>query len=153
MSKRNVIKDIDKGWGRIRREARKAKRGGVKVGIMGSGAKEDYPSGADIIDVALYNEFGTETIPARPFVRGAFDNSQSDLINMQKQLWASIVEGRMSAHKALGRLGRFHQGQIQEYMPFLSQPPNAPSTIAQKRASNPLIDNKRLRGAVTWDYE
>lgn len=151
MAKRNEVIERDKGWKRIQREVAEARRGGVKVGVLGdAGASEE---GTDLIDIAIYNEFGTRGIPARPFIRGAYDEKRRQLAKRKERLWNLILQGRIGARRALGLLGEEHQGQIQEFMTALSQPPNAPSTIAQKGSSNPLIDTGRLRGSIRWEYE
>ena len=41
--------------------------GNVEVGIFDDGKKE--PNKTSVYDVAVYNEFGTSHIPARPFMR------------------------------------------------------------------------------------
>ena len=151
MAKRNQVIERDQGWKRIQREVAAAKRGGVKVGVLGdAGASDD---GTNLIDIAIYNEFGTRSAPARPFIRGAYDENRRKLARTQERLWGLLLRGRVDARRALGLLGDQHQGQIQEYMTALSQPPNAPSTIAQKGTNNPLIDNGRLRGSIRWEYE
>jgi len=149
MKRRGVI-DRDKGWDRIQRELRKARKASVKVGVLGEG--ESY-EGEDttVLDVAIYNEFGAGNTPARPFIRGAYDQRQRDLQRTSTRLWNLILIGRLDTDRALGLLGEQHQSQVQEYITELDTPPNAPSTIAAKGSSNPLIDEGRLRRSISWE--
>jgi len=153
MARRNAVIERDKGWNRIQREIKAARRGRVKVGVLGEQADEQYEDGADLIDIAIYNEFGTRGTPARPFVRGAFDLRKDAIARTQERLWGLVLRGKLTARRALGLLGEQHQAQIQDYMTALDQPPNAPETIARKGSSNPLIDTGRLRGSIRWDYD
>lgn len=149
MSSRVVEKDM--GWKRIQAEMKAAENAGVNVGVLSD--TEQAEDGADMLLIAAANEFGTADghIPARPFVRGAFDHKSRDLAKTQERLWNLVLRGRITVERALALLGEEHQGQIQDYMTALDTPPNAPRTIAQKGSSNPLIDEGRLRGAVRWE--
>ena len=148
---RNEVVDRDKGWKRIRRQARELKDSGVKVGVLGDAERDD---GADMILIALANEFGTDTIPARPFIRGAYGEHKQDLGNTKDRLVRLVFAGKIDVPRALGLLGEEHKGQIQEYMTALDHPPNAPSTIARKRGStNPLIDTGQLRRSIDWERD
>lgn len=52
--------------------------------------------------------------------------------------------------KTLGKVGQIAQASVQNYMVDLKTPPNAPSTIAKKKSSNPLIDTGALVGSITY---
>lgn len=150
MARSGVI-DKDQGWGRILRETRKAKSSGVKVGVL-SGAGE-YPDGPDIVMIAAANEFGSDNVPARPFMRGAADEHRQDINLTKERLWTQVLRGRLTVEQALGMLGSYHQGQVQEYMTALDTPPNAPRTVAEKGDDNPLIDTGRLRRSIEWERD
>lgn len=149
MSKRNEVVVKDQGWNRISADIREIRKHGVKVGITGP---ETSPEGEDLLTIGIANELGTDTIPARPFVSGAFDEHRRELSRTKDRLWRQILMGRMSPDRALGLLGEMHSGQIKKYMTALDTPPNAPSTIAAKRGGdNPLIDQGHLRRAIQWE--
>ena len=145
----NSVEEKDHGWERIKGEVENASS--VKVGILSD--SEDDDEGTDMLLIAAANEFGTNRIPARPFIRGAFDEHQSDLRKMAERLWSQVMEGRMGFNRALGLLGEYHEGQVKRYMTALDAPANAPSTVLQKGSSNPLIDEGRLRNSVRWELE
>lgn len=156
MNRRNRVEERDLGWQRIQREIRAAKNASVRVGVLADAGQAD--DGADLVDIAVYNEFGTRRIPARPFVRGAFDQKRRDLSRLKSRLWDQVLAGRLDTRRALGLLGQTHEDQIKLYMTELRTPPNAESTIAAKTRAgrigdNPLIDTGRLRGSIRWTHE
>ena len=86
---------------------------------------------------ALYNHFGTEDIPARPFLQ--FDqNAAAKLVRK-----AIVSDGDTVAKIKVGLTG-----MIQENIRELKRPANADSTIKKKGSSNPLIDTGAMRQAV-----
>ena len=151
---RNRVTEKDHGWKRIKGEMKAAQNSGVKVGVL-SDETETYDSGADMLLVAAANEFGTADghIPARPFIRGGFDQNQRALGRTVQRLWDQVLAGTLTARQALGLLGEQHQGQVQEYIVALQTPANALSTIAKKGSSNPLNDEGRLRNSIRWEYD
>ena len=147
----NRVQERDLGWKRIQREIEAAKNASVRVGVLAdAGASED---GVDLVDIAVFNEFGTSRAPARPFIRGAFDEKQRDLTRLKARLWNQVLAGRMDTRRALGLLGQTHEDQIKVYMTELSAPENAASTVAAKGSSNPLIDTGRLRASIRWTHD
>ena len=152
------VTERDMGWDRIQSELSKANGAAVKVGVLSDTAPRD--DGADMILIAAANEFGTADghIPARPFIRGAFDDKQRELSNTADRLWNLILSGKMNVERALRLLGEEHQGQVQEYIRALDTPPNAESTIRQKSTSagvgnSPLEDEGRLRNSIRYEVE
>lgn len=157
MARQNTVQDIDRGWDRIKRQTRGLDGKGVKVGVQGDYNRKD---GADMILIALANEFGTDDghVPARPFIRGAYGEYKQDIGHTKDRLWRLILSGKLDAQQALGLLGEKHQGHVQDYMTALDQPPNAPSTVRRKTTSagvgdNPLIDTGALRRGIRWEIE
>ncbi|MFY0735620.1 hypothetical protein [Aurantimonas sp. NFXS3] len=119
----------------------------VKVGL---------PSGqapGDLVAIGIYNEFGTRTIPERPFIRNAVRGNDHGIRSVTGKAAAQIMRGEISMQAAMARLGIYFQGKIQAEITALDSPPNAPSTIRQKGSSNPLIDTGRLRSSISWKIE
>ena len=86
---------------------------------------------------ALYNHFGTEDIPARPFLQ--FDqNAAAKLVRK-----AIVSDG-----DTVGMIKVGLTGMIQDNIRELRRPANADSTIKKKGSSNPLIDTGAMRQAV-----
>ena len=146
---------------RLLREAGKGGVSGVKVGFF-STARYDDKRGTPVAAVAAWNEFGTETIPERPFFRRAIAEMEGGISNIVK---AGIDTKKMVVDEQLaGRVGAYVQGEIQASIIALNDPPNSPKTIAQKRkklygkkgtggGETPLIDTGAMLDAVAWEVE
>lgn len=148
-----ALEDKDLGWNALMERMGKADKETVKIGILGNAEPAD--DGADMILIAMANEFGTGDgrVPPRPFIRGAFDKNAGQLSEVKAKLYGGIVDGKVTVTKALSVLGRLHQGQVQAYIVELRDPPNAESTIERKGSDNPLIDTGRLRNSVSWEVD
>ena len=152
----NRVEERDLGWKRIQREIKAAKNASVRVGVLADAGTSD--DGVDLVDIAVFNEFGTKRAPPRPFIRGAFDEKQRDLTRLKARLWNQVLAGRLDTRRALGLLGQTHEDQVKVYMTELRTPANAASTIAAKtragrRGDNPLIDTGRLRASIRWTHD
>jgi hypothetical protein len=87
--------------------------------------------------------FGTQTIPARPWLDVGVKSGTQDYLEV-------IQNHSDDIDNALEIIGQIAVGKVQQYMTDLQDPPNAPSTIAKKGSSNPLIDTGALRQSVTY---
>nr|WP_255695958.1 hypothetical protein [Achromobacter sp. MY14] len=125
---------------------------GVKFGIQANAGK-DPETGADLLDIAIINEFGTEHIPARPALRDFAEKNGQVLGQAIDRAAAAVQEGRITVDSALDQLGTFaekHQkAHFQQSKKWAE--PNAPSTVAKKGSDVPLIDDGLLVGAVRYE--
>lgn len=105
-----------------------------------------YPNGTFVAQVAYFNEFGTLNIPMRPFFRNA--------INKNIKKWYATLQNGINQNatpsKALSIVGEVARADIVESITSLREPPNAESTIKQKKSTNPLIDTGLMRRSVTY---
>ena len=75
-------------------------------------------------------------------------------LNLQTDiLIGQILTGRSSVKKALNLLGVQIASLIKRKITILRDPPNAPSTIAQKGSTNPLVDTGRLRASINHEVK
>jgi len=155
---RAKVRDTDKGWKQIKKELAKYRNAYVKVGLPTKtgekehdGGKDGEMSGVTVAAVGWFNEFGTKTIPERSFIRSTHDENIPEIVAMKKRLLAQLYEKKMGVLKALRVLGTYMKKEIQAKITSLDTPPNAPSTIARKGSSNPLIATGQMRQSV--DYE
>ena len=102
---------------------------------------------------ALWNEFGTRRIPARPFLRTSMRNNRAKYLKMAHADAKQILAGSMSIERSLARIGIVAQGDVQMSIVAGNWTPNAPSTVKRKGSSRPLIDTGAMRQAVTWVIE
>lgn len=121
----------------------------VKVGLpKGS---NPYPDGTDVIAVGVYNEFGTERIPERSFLRSGIANNRATYRKLNRGSLQKIRAEKLTIAQGLGRLGIQAQNDVQDQIVEASAPPNHPATIAAKGSSNPLIDTGHLRQSITYE--
>lgn len=126
----------------------KLPRGGrVKVGFPAGQV------GSDVLNIAVWNHYGTRTIPERPFLDNAMRDNKAKYQRAMRNSAKRILRGETGMRTILSRLGLQAQGDVQEEITALRSPPNAPGTIKQKGSSNPLIHTGRMRQAVTHKVE
>ena len=116
---------------------------GLEIGFFETAR---YPNGTFVAQVARYNEFGTLNIPMRPFFRNA--------INKNIKKWYATLQNAINQNatpsKALSIVGEVARADIIQSITDLRTPPNAESTIKQKKSTNPLIDTGLMRRSVTY---
>ena len=98
----------------------------------------------DMIDVVMFNEFGTSKIPARPFLKNSVDMYEKEIDAFTKAQIKEALESGASSEDLLKRFGAFHVGLIQRAILEGDYTPNAPYTIKKKGSSKPLIDTSQM---------
>ncbi|RKK03301.1 hypothetical protein EBE87_25855 [Pseudoroseomonas wenyumeiae] len=144
---------IDRGWGRLVRDIKAMQQAEVKVGVR-AGPKDG--DGMEVLQYAAHNEFGTEHIPARPFMRHTADTAASRTASLTGRLGVAVIAGRLSVPDALKSLGAFYKDRIQNTIRHSSSwaEPNDPKTIAQKKGSTtPLVDHAVLVNTIDYVVE
>lgn len=139
---------IDRGWAQQVSHTRRLAGRGVKVGIQAAAGAQD---GVDLLDILIYNEFGTRRIPARPVMRSYFDTNQRELA-AEAERAATFIVRTGHVEMALNRLGAYMQSGLQAHWRASKSwaVPNSEYTIEAKGSDVPLIDHGVLIGAVRW---
>lgn len=114
----------------------------------GPGVPEDKV-GMSIAQVARFNEFGTATIPARPFMRLASVHFNRDRHDIQAKIGMKVIDGKITPEQALGQIGLAMEGKIVDSIKNGNWPPNAESTAKAKGFNKPLIDTAQMFKAVS----
>lgn len=143
------IRDTDKGLAH-RLEGLRKSSGTVAVGVLSSMVGKGH-GGTTLYDVAAANEFGTSSIPERSFLRGTIDAHRGKIVAFCRKQAIEVVRQDISVDVALGRIGLFVQGLIQQRIAAGIPPENAESTIAAKGSSKPLIDSGQLRASIAYE--
>jgi hypothetical protein len=144
------LKDTDHGYrARMKALLKLREPAHVDVGLFESAGTHDR-SGASIVEVGSYNEFGTDTIPSRSFIRAWFDEAEAGLRRDFTTLMRSVAEGKRTRAQVLELMGQRMVGQVQARISAGIDPPNEPATVAAKGSSTPLIDTGVLRAAITY---
>lgn len=116
----------------------------LKVGVM-AGAT-NIETGRSVAEYAAYNEYGTQKIPARPFLRQTLDKNRERYLRGLSTELASGMEPEM----ALRRLGEVMEGDIKAAIEGWTTPPNSPETVARKGGRDtPLRDTGSMLKSIT----
>jgi hypothetical protein len=87
-------------------------------------------------------------VPERSFIRAwADENEQRNKANLRK-IAEEVFDGKYDIRTGLDRLGLLFVGKIQARIKGHIAPPNAPSTIAKKKSSTPLINLGQLWSSI-----
>ena len=167
-----------KGGQRLEKLFREAGKGGVKQVEVGFFESAKYQDGTPVAAVAAMNEFGTGPHTIRPKTKRLLAFTGADgkrvlarsvrhpgtqerpffrqaVAQMQDGV-AAIVRAGIDAEKMVvddhlaNEVGTYAAAEVKESISQLTSPPNAPSTIAQKGSSNPLIDIGFMRASVSY---
>jgi hypothetical protein len=147
------VTDKDKGWSALAQQLQSLSGDvHVLVGVQGAQADAEHPgAGATNAEVASWNEFGTSRIPARSFIRATIDIHERRLLQLAAKLGRGVVSGAFAPGQALQLLGEEAVGLIKDRINSHIPPPNAPSTIARKGSSTPLIAHTgTLKNSVSY---
>lgn len=136
-----AVKRIDRGFQAAVERTSALAGSGVKVGYQADSGSED---GVDILDIAIWNEFGTEHIPSRPFMRDSAVKYEHDVGLIMGHLAKKVQNGQATQQLALETLGAAHQAHIAAHIRSGEFEPNAPSTIERKGSTVPLVDQGRV---------
>jgi len=122
---------------------------GVKVGLLESSG--NYPDGTSIVDVGIYNEYGTSRSPARPFMAVTADQAGSEMQAYVSHTIGLMMDGRITPTTVDNNIGRVWADNTKKVIDGFDVPPNAPSTVLKKGKNDPLIDTGRMRNAINWE--
>ena len=139
-----IVRDL--GFLAVMRELQASENVHITVGVHGDANRKD---GGSMTLVAAANEFGTDTIPERSFIRSTIDARRSDIAKVITKGMGQVADGKRTTKDVAEIAGLFTASAIKKTMTELSEPPNAPSTIEKKGSDNPLIDTAALRTAIT----
>ena len=147
-----MIKFVDKGWLKIVSEVSKLDGLAVEAGVNGAeGAAEHGDSGQSVAFIAMVQEFGTEQVPDRPFIRPALAwDGRSALAGRMAAAAAAVCTGRLTAWGAMQGIGVFSADRIREKLWSQVGPENAPSTVAKKMQGMTLRDSFQMANAIGY---
>lgn len=127
----------------------------LKVGVLEGATHTTRSKNARSIKVAeyaIYNEFGTTRIPARPFMSTSLDT-------FGESAWlpelAQLLKEGVAPEQALARVGAQAQGDVRRVIEAWEEPENKDSTIRQKRSrrNDPLVDSGDMVDAIDFAVE
>lgn len=155
-----VIKKSN-AWKAIKESLLAAKKSYVAVGWPGEANKTKAPhdiSGMSNVQVATVNEIGSApgvkpVVPARPMVKETMRRIEAPAKKLTAEMLKQVTSGKMSVQVALGRIGRYAQGELIQSIRMPAggwKAKNAPRTIAAKKSETPLVNTGKLSQSVSY---
>lgn len=143
-----TVRIVDRGLDAEAIHARAINGRGVKVGIQSGAGSEE---GVDLLDILIFNEFGTRRAPARPVMRSYFDSNRK-AIQAEGRRAGEFMLKTGAIEPGLNRLGAWMQQGLQAHWRASKSwaVPNSAATIRMKGSDVPLIDHGVLINAVRW---
>lgn len=144
------ISGIQQVQAALRKEVEKLTDGDKYVLVGYPETVGDHPDGESIAFVAAANQFGTDTIPARPFLDVGVASVEKEINTIAEEGIAEVYDGKSTITDVLNRIGITAVGGVQKTITEIKSPANAISTIKNKKSANPLIDTGVMRQATTY---
>jgi hypothetical protein len=121
-----VIKDRDLGFRKIERSLDKLSG----TATLATGVQGDQDS--RVVQYATHNEYGTESVPQRSFLRSTFDEREREMrIHLQRAI-KQATRGQLPANNVLPVVALFFEQKVRDKIRSNINPPNSPATIAKK---------------------
>lgn len=146
------VEDRDLGYSAIINGLSQLGGKAVKVGVFADAGTE--PDGTSLADVAIWNEYGTEHIPPRPFMRITADKNEKNWQGLAEKAVGRIIDqGGGSPRQAMEIIGVAAVGNVQQVIGSSELAADSPGTIKRKGSDAPLIDKGRLRQSIKFKLE
>jgi hypothetical protein len=116
----------------------------VSIGFM---AGATYPDGTSVPMIAALMNYGTMTIPPRPFFSNMVKSKSS---GWGRSLGRVLKENDFDSAEALAAMGVGISAQLQASIRDTNSPQLAAATVARKGFSKPLIDTSHMINSVDY---
>jgi hypothetical protein len=100
--------------------------------------------------IAMTQEFGSTTIPERPFLRPAIDKNKEKIWRLIERNLVKLVYGEIKQRDATASIGDRVVKYIRDQINMVTSPPLSLSTYIRKLSSKPLIDRRQMINSVQW---
>ncbi|MCK4521418.1 MAG: hypothetical protein KAU20_02505 [Nanoarchaeota archaeon] len=153
-----TVRDIDRGWDRIKREVKKLDGAYTKIGLPENaqvGQPQSIGSGhppadqmSDLVVIGAVHEYGSKIVPERSFLRSTTDEQRVKIARLQDKALDKMYLGEINAKTAIGLLGEFMTTKVKQKIVALKFPPLAAITKKRKGSTNPLIDTGQMLQSI-----
>lgn len=112
-----------------------------------------FPAGStdqSEVNKAIWNNYGTKTIPARDFMDRASKEIQENWKEQRVALAHQVNDDGIDVKAAFETAGLAAVGEIVRAIDDTYSPENADSTIKKKGSSHPLIDKGSMKQSATY---
>lgn len=103
-----------------------------------------------IADVAKWMEYGTPTIPARPFLRPVFRENKDRIRKRYYRMLKKLVKMKRIETRALEPLGEELVALVKDKIDSIFEPSLSDITVKRKGHGKPLIDTYQLRDNIGY---
>jgi hypothetical protein len=148
------VSDTDHGYAELIKRTIGMKPVVIATGLLAKdGAASAEGSPLTLLEIAVINHFGSSDghVPSRPWITGWFDENEPKLREMLTSMMRQAVKGELTRQQVLDRMGQYCVGSIQQHIANHVLPENAPSTVARKKSSTPLVNKGQLRSAMSYE--
>lgn len=144
-----ITADGERFFRELQNLSAKQVRVGLKRGKKGK-RHNGTSSQTDLVDIALYNELGTSTIPSRPFLAQTVQMHEEEIKEMAAAEASQVLLGEKDSQMVFEVIGEDVQKKVQNRINEGQFVPNAPSTIKHKGHDRPLIDTGTMRDSISY---
>lgn len=144
-----ITADGERFFRELQNLSAKQVRVGLKRGKKGK-RHNGTSSQTDLVDIALYNELGTSTIPSRPFLAQTVQMHEEEIKEMAATEISQTLIGKKDSQQAFNAIGEDVRQKVQNRINEGQFVPNAPSTIKHKGHDRPLIDTGTMRDNISY---
>lgn len=136
------LSELERKLGGLSKKLKKVK--GVKAGYFNNAS---YPNSLKLSENALIQEYGTEHIPPRPFLRNSLKR-QKEWVKFIKENFDVSSDNPVQLEQVMKMTGEMMKDAIKDSIDSNIPPANRPSTVKAKGSSHTLIDTGTLRNSV-----
>ena len=111
--------------------------------------KAVYEDGTDVVDVAMFNEYGTSRIPARPFMRQTFEKHKTEYVIACEDIFTAMIKGQ-KVESEIRKFGKKVKQDIVDEIEGGDFVPNAPSTVRKKGFNKPLYETGLMEKSISY---
>jgi len=141
----------DKDYG-IFQSLKKLKKISLEVGVFADSKNTNSKPLTYVADYAIANEFGTEKIPKRSFMRSTADEQKTEWQDQLENVADNVINGnKQGVERKMYKVGQLARRDIIDKIDSNITPVNAPSTKKKKLKqgkNKTLIDTGILRGSI-----
>lgn len=98
---------------------------------------------------AAYNEYGTDKIPSRPFMRTAIKKNSKSWGDKCGKAMKAMIQG-MPSEQVAELLAMQMKADFSKSLVSGGWTPNAPATVRAKGSSRPLVDTGEMRADINY---
>ena len=144
-----ITADGERFFRELQNLSAKQVRVGLKRGKKGK-RHNGTSSQTDLVDIALYNELGTSTIPSRPFLAQTVQMHEEEIKEMAATEISQTLIGKKDSQQAFNAIGEDVRQKVQNRINEGQFVPTAPSTIKHNGHDRPLIDTGTMRDNISY---